>query len=88
MIRLYTYRKTEEPILFEEDIRMHEETPKIKKKLFSRKEAALYIGSTPRSMATWACTKKYDIKYKKRGGRTLYEQEELDRHIEELMSSK
>ncbi|MXV16892.1 helix-turn-helix domain-containing protein [Hufsiella ginkgonis] len=50
--------------------------------LLNRKEAAKYIGFSPGSLATWACTKRHDLKPRKIAGRAYYELAVLDKFLE------
>ena len=49
--------------------------------LYSREEAARYLGVTPRTLAVWACTKRYPLPYVKIGRLTKYRKADLDAFI-------
>lgn len=42
------------------------------------KEAAEYLGITPRTLDVWRCTRRYPIPYTKVGNRIRYSKEDLD----------
>ena len=49
--------------------------------LFTREQAAEYLGIRPQTLAAWATTGRYDLKFVKVGRSVRYRQEELDRFI-------
>lgn len=46
--------------------------------LFTRKEAAIYLGVKPETLDNWACTKRYGLKFIKVGRLCKYRKEDLD----------
>lgn len=58
--------------------------PKIFKKpeLLTRQEAAEYLGITSRTLAVWACVKRYNLPYIKIGRLVKYRRSDLDEFIE------
>lgn len=54
--------------------------PKIFKKheLLTRQEAAEYLGITSRTLAVWACVKRYNLPYVKIGRLVKYRRSDLD----------
>jgi excisionase family DNA binding protein len=50
--------------------------------LLTRKEAAHYLGVTERTLAVWACTKRYDLTYVKIGRLAKYRLSDLNAFIE------
>ncbi len=50
--------------------------------LLNRREAAEYLGTTPGTLANWACTRKYIIPCIKIGKKACYRKSDLDRWIE------
>lgn len=50
--------------------------------LLTRQEAAAYIGVQPNTLATWACTKRYDLPYVKVGRNVRYRKQDLDAFIQ------
>ncbi|MGK4567361.1 helix-turn-helix transcriptional regulator [Flavobacterium sp. 3HN19-14] len=55
-------------------------------RLMNRKLAARYIGVSSGSMSVWDCTKKYDFKPVKIGGRVYYWQSVLDAWLSEQLT--
>lgn len=51
--------------------------------LLNRQQAAEYLGITPRTLAVWACTKRYDLPYVKMGRLVKYRRSALDTFIEQ-----
>jgi len=52
--------------------------------LLSRKEAAKYLGNlNPGTLAVWASTKRYNLKFVKAGKSVRYRRSELDRFLEQ-----
>lgn len=51
------------------------------KKLFTREEAAIYLGVSPLTLKTWACTKPKELPYRRVGRYVQYKKEDLDRYI-------
>lgn len=51
--------------------------------LLTRRQAADYLGVTPRTLAVWACSKRYQLPYVKVGRLVKYRQEDLDAFIEQ-----
>jgi len=50
--------------------------------LLTRQEAAAYIGVQPNTLATWACTQRYDLPYVKVGRNVRYRKQDLDAFIQ------
>jgi excisionase family DNA binding protein len=50
--------------------------------LLTRNEAAEYLGITPRTLAVWACVKRYNLPYVKIGRLVKYRRSDLDKFIE------
>jgi excisionase family DNA binding protein len=50
--------------------------------LLSRKQAAAYLGVTVRTLAVWACVKRYNLPYVKMGRLVKYRRSALDSFIE------
>jgi excisionase family DNA binding protein len=50
----------------------------IKKHLLTRKQAAEYLGLHSQTLAKWASTGQYQLKYLKLGNRAYYRQTDLD----------
>lgn len=48
----------------------------------TRKEAAEYLGITTRTLAVWACVKRYNLPYVKIGRLVKYRRSDLDIFIE------
>lgn len=46
--------------------------------LFTRKQAAEYIGVEPETLDNWACTKRYNLPFIKVGRLCKYRKEDLD----------
>lgn len=55
---------------------------KLDSDLMSRKEAAIYLGVSERTLAIWACTKRYNLPYVKMGRHVKYRKSVLDEFIE------
>lgn len=52
--------------------------------LMNRKQAAEYLGLSPKTLAAWDCTKRHDLRPIKVGPRVVrYRRSELDRFLEE-----
>lgn len=49
--------------------------------LLTRQQAAEYLGITPRTLAVWACTKRYNLPFAKIGRLVKYRRAELDAFI-------
>lgn len=49
--------------------------------LVTREQAAEYLGVTPRTLAVWACTKRYNLPFVKIGRLVKYRRSELDAFI-------
>lgn len=49
--------------------------------LLNREEAANYLGVSPSTLANWACTKKYQIKFIRVGRSVRYRQCDLDAFV-------
>ncbi len=49
--------------------------------LLNREQAADYLGVTPRTLAVWACTKRYNLPFVKIGRLVKYCQTDLDMFI-------
>lgn len=49
--------------------------------LFTREEAAIYLGVSPLTLKTWASTKPKDLPYRRVGRKVQYKKEDLDRYI-------
>jgi excisionase family DNA binding protein len=50
--------------------------------LMTRDEAAAYLGVSPKTLATWACTKRYALPLVKIGRAVKYRAADLDKFIE------
>jgi excisionase family DNA binding protein len=50
--------------------------------LLDRDQAAAYLGISPRTLAVWATTKRYALKYVRIGRRVKYRRADLDAFIE------
>ena len=50
--------------------------------LLTRDEAAKYLGISPRTLAVWACVKRYQLPYVKMGRLAKYRRSVLDDFIE------
>lgn len=50
--------------------------------LLTRDEAAKYLGISPRTLAVWACVKRYQLPYVKMGRLVKYRRSVLDNFIE------
>jgi excisionase family DNA binding protein len=50
--------------------------------LLSRQEAAKYLGITPRTLAVWACVKRYNLPYVKMSRLFKYRRSVLDDFVE------
>lgn len=50
--------------------------------VFSREEAAAYLGLQPSTLANWACTKKFVIPYFRVGRSVRYKKSDLDEFIQ------
>ena len=55
--------------------------------LFSRAEAAVYLGVAKQTLAIWACSKRYDLPYIKIGRLVKYRKADLDKFIENNLRS-
>lgn len=51
------------------------------KKLLTRFEAAEYLGVTEKTLAVWACVKRYNLPYVKIGRLAKYRRSDLDAFI-------
>lgn len=49
--------------------------------LFTREQAAQYLGVTARTLAVWACTKRYNLPFVKVGRLAKYRKADLDAFI-------
>jgi excisionase family DNA binding protein len=49
--------------------------------LYSREEAACYLGVTSKTLAVWACTKRYNLPFVKIGRLAKYRKTDLDAFI-------
>lgn len=54
----------------------------VQKVLYSRKEAARYLGVAPQTLAAWTCLGRYDLPYAKIGRRVYYRKSDLDAFAE------
>ena len=52
-----------------------------KSDLLTRKEAAEYLGITSRTLAVWACVKRYHLPYVKIGRLVKYRRSDLENFI-------
>jgi len=57
----------------------------MKSPLLTREEAAIYLGVKPETLAIWACTKRYNLKYYKVGRLAKYRVEDLDAFLSERL---
>lgn len=55
--------------------------------IFDRKTAAKYLGVSPNTLAVWACTKRYNLKYIKIGRAVRYRLLDLEKFVEERLQS-
>lgn len=55
--------------------------------LLDTKQAANYLGVTPRTLEVWRCVKRHDIPYIKVGRLVKYRQGDLDTWLESRMVS-
>lgn len=55
--------------------------------LFDRPNAAAYLGVAPATLAVWACTGRYSLRFVKIGRLVKYRKQDLDLFIEERLSS-
>jgi excisionase family DNA binding protein len=53
-----------------------------KPELLTRQEAAEYLGITSRTLAVWACVKRYNLPYVKIGRLVKYRRTDLDNFIQ------
>ncbi|MEZ0540418.1 helix-turn-helix domain-containing protein [Fibrella arboris] len=53
--------------------------------LLDRKTAARYLRVSPGTLAVWACTKRYDLKFIKIGRAVRYRKADLDHFIEQRL---
>ncbi len=51
--------------------------------LLSRQETAKFLGVTEGTLAVWACTKRYDLKYVKVGRLVKYRYSDIERFLEQ-----
>lgn len=51
--------------------------------LLSREDAAAYLGIRPQTLATWACNKRYSLRFIKIGRRVMYRLTDIEAFIEE-----
>lgn len=49
--------------------------------LLTRKEASAYLGVSPSTLANWACTKKFNLRYVRVGRSVKYRQSDLDAFV-------
>ncbi len=55
----------------------------------TREQAARYLGLAVKTLATWDCTKRYDLRPLKVGRRCVrYRRADLDRFLEEYMPTR
>ena len=54
--------------------------------LFSRQEAANYLGVSANTLAVWASTGRYDLKYIKVGKLVKYRRSDLNLFLEQRLS--
>jgi excisionase family DNA binding protein len=54
---------------------------KLTSDLYSRDEAACYLGVTSKTQAVWACTKRYNLPFVKIGRLAKYRKTDLDAFI-------
>jgi excisionase family DNA binding protein len=59
----------------------------VRSELFSRSEAAAYLGVAKQTLAIWACTKRYDLNYVKIGRLVKYRRADLDKFITDNLKS-
>lgn len=50
--------------------------------IFSREEAAAYLGLSPSTLANWASTKRFTVKYFRVGRSVRYRKRDLDEFIQ------
>lgn len=66
---------------------MLSKTPHNYPQVLDRKSAAKYLGLSPNTLAVWACTKKYNLRYIKVGRAVRYRLLDLEKFVEERLSS-
>jgi hypothetical protein len=66
---------------------MLSKTPCNYPQVFDRKSAAKYLGVSPNTLAVWACTKRYNLKYIKVGRAVRYRLLDLEKFVEERLCS-
>lgn len=55
--------------------------PRFQSDLLTRKEAAAYLGVTPETLAVWASTRRYPLRFVKIGRLSKYRKSDLDAFI-------
>ncbi len=56
-------------------------TPRFQSDLLTRREAAAYLGVTPETLAVWASTRRYPLRFVKVGRLAKYRKADLDAFI-------
>lgn len=56
-------------------------TPRFQSDLLTRREAAAYLGVTPETLAVWASTRRYPLRFVKIGRLSKYRKSDLDAFI-------
>lgn len=56
-------------------------TPRFQSDLLTRREAAAYLGVTPETLAVWASTRRYPLRFIKIGRLSKYRKSDLDEFI-------
>ena len=54
-----------------------------KSELMTRKEASEYLGLAEQTLAAWASTRRYSLRYVKVGRNVRYRKSDLDRFLEQ-----
>ena len=54
----------------------------------TRAEAARYLGILPKTLANWASTGRYQLKFHKIGGRVIYLKSDLDKWLESRVTTQ
>ncbi|MCF8324403.1 MAG: excisionase [Bacteroidetes bacterium B1(2017)] len=62
-------------------------SPSTNQQVFNRKTAAKYLGVSPNTLAVWACTKRYNLKYIKMGRAVRYRLHDLEKFVEERLQT-
>lgn len=63
-------------------------TTSLSSDLLTRREAAEYLRVKPQTLALWACTGRYGLRFVKVGGRVYYRRSDLDRFLEQRTATQ